>query len=85
MSDDPSLDPGDDRYNYWKDRLERVTRQRDMWHRLFNRLDAAITHHFNATFNGFTETHDEALYAARKRIYADAAEEGRRERERDSR
>lgn len=62
--------------------IERITRQRDMWHRLFNRLDGAVNHHYNVTFDGFTETHDEALYQARRRIYEEAARQGKEERER---
>ncbi len=50
-------------------------RERDRWVRLFNRLDAAVTHHQKATREqGFTEVHDDALYAARARILRDAAD-----------
>jgi len=45
--------------------------QRDRWIRLFNRLEAAISHHQQA--DRFKDDHDEALYAARERILRDAA------------
>lgn len=44
--------------------------QRDEWIRLFNRLDAAISHHEKA--DRFKDDHDEALYKARQRILRDA-------------
>lgn len=53
--------------------LERVTSALDRQIRLFNRLDAAVTHHEQA--DRFKEDHDEALYAARARILKDAAQE----------
>lgn len=60
-------------------------RQRDMWHRLFNRLDGAINHHFVAQADtAFSSDADDALYAARLRIYEEAARQGREERERGS-
>lgn len=47
------------------------TAQRDHWIRMFNRLDAAISHH--AKTDRFKDDHDEALYAARDRILKDAS------------
>lgn len=47
--------------------------ERDHWIRLFNRLEAAISHHKNATA-AFPQTADEALYKARDKILADAAD-----------
>ncbi len=44
--------------------------ERDRWIRLFNRLDAAITHHQQA--DRFKDDHDEALYAARDRVIREA-------------
>lgn len=42
--------------------------------RLFNRLEAAITHHRKACeANDVPDTHDEALWAARDRVLRDAA------------
>jgi hypothetical protein len=48
--------------------LRAVIAQRDHWIRIFNRLEAAVKHHEKATAEGFRDTHDEALYAARDRI-----------------
>ncbi len=43
--------------------------ERDGWIRAFNRLDATVSHHQQATRKaGFEDTHDEALYAARARV-----------------
>ncbi len=51
-----------------------VMRQRDHWMRLFNRLDAAITHHKrDCEKNDVPDTHDEALWAARDRVLRDSA------------
>jgi hypothetical protein len=43
------------------------------WHRLFNRLDAAVTHHRRGKSEpfAFMDEVDEDLYAARDRIYRD--------------
>ncbi len=46
--------------------------ERDRWIRLFNRLEAAVSHHKRATGEFATDA-DEALYAARDRILRDAA------------
>ncbi len=54
-------------------KLAAVIADRDRWVRLFNRLDAAVSHHKKATAI-FESTFDEALYAARDRIMRDAAE-----------
>ena len=58
-----------------------VRAERDRWIRLFNRLEAAITHHKKAKSAMFVDEVDEALYAARDRVLRDAAtnQEGRRE------
>lgn len=45
---------------------------RDRWVRLFNRLEAAVSHHKRDTA-GFATDADERLYAARERILRDAA------------
>lgn len=45
---------------------------RDHWIRLFNRLEAAVKHHKNATGTFATDA-DEALYKATDRILSDAA------------
>lgn len=49
-----------------------LTDERDHWIRLFNRVEAAISHHKKATATFATDA-DEALYAARDRILRDAA------------
>lgn len=46
--------------------------ERDRWIRLFNRLEAAVSHHKKASAE-FPQTHDEALYKARDKILKDAA------------
>lgn len=54
---------------------ERLTAEqddRDHWIRVFNRLEAAISHHKRDTA-GFATDADEALYAARDRILRDTA------------
>lgn len=51
-----------------------VVQDRDRWIRLFNRLEAAVTHHKRDTAQ-FTTDADERLYAARERILRDAAAE----------
>lgn len=45
--------------------------ERDRYKRLFNRLDAAISHHEKA--DRFKDDHDDALYKARDRIVRDSA------------
>ncbi len=52
--------------------LNQAKQHRDHWIRLWNRLEAAISHHKKATADFATEA-DEALYAARDRILRDAA------------
>ncbi len=48
--------------------------ERDAWIRRFNQLDAAVSRHQETTrAAGFSDTHDDALYAARGRIMRDAA------------
>jgi predicted HAD superfamily Cof-like phosphohydrolase len=49
--------------------------ERDRWIRLFNRLDAAISHHERD--DRFRDDHDEALYAARRRVLKDAGKRSR--------
>ena len=50
---------------------------RDRFHRLFNRIEAAITHHRrDCEANDVPDTHDEALWAARDRVLRDSAEGG---------
>lgn len=49
-----------------------ATAERDHWIRLFNRLEATISHHKKATGN-FSSDADERLYAARDKIMRDAA------------
>jgi hypothetical protein len=51
-------------------RLEAAWAERDKWVRLFNRLDAAISHHKRD--NQFADLEDEALWNARDRILHDA-------------
>lgn len=46
--------------------------ERDHWIRLFNRLEATVSHHKSATGEFATDA-DEALCAARDRILKDAA------------
>jgi hypothetical protein len=50
--------------------------QRDRYIRLFNRLEAAISHHKKAHDSGqfFADTPDDALWAARDKILRDASE-----------
>lgn len=51
---------------------------RDHWMRMFNRLDAAITHHKrDCEANDVPDTHDEALWAARDRVLRDSADPAR--------
>jgi hypothetical protein len=65
--------------------MARVASQRDMWHRLFNRLDGAVNHHLrDQGETAFSTDADERLYAARRRIYAEAARQGKEMRERGS-
>ena len=47
--------------------------QRDHYIRLFNRLDAAISHH-KKNIGPFASDADDALHAARDRILRDAAQ-----------
>jgi hypothetical protein len=56
-----------------------ATTERDRWIRLFNRLDAAITHHQKAKSDMFMDEVDEALYAARAKVLRDAAANTREE------
>lgn len=51
--------------------LTKAVAERDRWRRLFNRLDAAITHHKAAT-EPFGSNADESLWAARDRVVRDA-------------
>lgn len=55
---------------------ETLIAERDHWRRLFNRLDAAISHHARDG-KALANEMDEELYAARDRIVRDAAEGGR--------
>jgi hypothetical protein len=54
---------------------------RDHYVRLFNRLEAAISHHKKAHDSGqfFTDTPDEALWAARDKILKTAASKDQRQ------
>ena len=45
--------------------------QRDHWIRLFNRLEAAISHHKRDS--GFADANDESLWYARDRILKEAS------------
>jgi ABC-type transporter Mla subunit MlaD len=55
--------------------LDNLVAQRDRLQRLFNRLEAAISHHKQACEqNDVPDVHDEALWAARDRILKDAHE-----------
>lgn len=57
---------------------DELVAQRDHWKRLFNRLDAAITHHQNSTVATYRWDFDYALYAAHDKVLKDAARgEGR--------
>jgi 1,2-phenylacetyl-CoA epoxidase PaaB subunit len=56
-----------------QERYQRAEAERDRWVRLFNRLEAAVSHHKKASARRFVDDHDEALYAARDRICRDAA------------
>jgi hypothetical protein len=47
--------------------------RRDFWIRLFNRLEASISHHKKAKSALFVDEVDEALYAARDKILKTAA------------
>lgn len=53
------------------DRERRLIADRDNWVRLFNRLDAAVSHHRKSP--RFKDSHDDALYHAQDRITRDAA------------
>lgn len=57
-----------------QERYDAVVNERDRWHRLFNRIEAAISHHKKHTDRLFADNHDEALYAARDRILRDSYE-----------
>lgn len=48
--------------------------ERDHIRRLFNRLEAAVSHHRRATEGHFRNAHDEALYAARDKVLSDYAD-----------
>jgi hypothetical protein len=55
--------------------LDSLIAQRDRLQRLFNRLEAAISHHRQACEqNDVPDVHDEALWAARDRVLRDARE-----------
>jgi len=55
--------------------LDQRTDERDRLQRLFNRLEAAITHHKrDCEASDIPDTHDEALWAARDRVLRDSAE-----------
>lgn len=63
-----------------------VAAERDHWIRLWNRLEAAITHHRRDKLNGVdtSDEIDEALWKARDKILRDAAQthaEGRKEQQ----
>lgn len=49
-----------------------VRAERDAIRRLFNRLEAAVSHHRAAT-GEFRSGHDEALYVARDKVLRDYA------------
>ncbi len=53
------------------DPLREAREERDRYIRLFNRLEAAISHHEKA--DRFQDDNDLALYAARDKILKDAA------------
>jgi hypothetical protein len=55
-----------------QERFRRAEAEWGRWVRLFNRLEAAVSHHKKANAGLMTEA-DEALYAARDRILRDAA------------
>lgn len=48
--------------------------ERDHWIRLFNRLEAAVTHHKKAAAGPFADDADLALWKVRDKILADAAQ-----------
>jgi dynactin complex subunit len=56
-----------------RDRQSR--RQRDEWRKLFNRLEASVTHHKTAKLYGIdtSDEIDEALWTARDKVLRDAA------------
>lgn len=55
-------------------RAERYRSQRDEARRLFNRMDAAISHHRREAERLFVDVHDEALYTARDRVLRASAD-----------
>lgn len=57
--------------------LARVTDERDEARRFFNRIEAAISHHRDATAEGFASDADDALYTARDKVLADYASAAR--------
>lgn len=54
------------------EQIRELTADRDRWIRLFNRLEATITHHQQAKAL-FADDADDALHAARVRVLRDAA------------
>jgi hypothetical protein len=59
-------------YDAYRWQVGRAFDERDHWIRLFNRLEAAVTHHKRAQGDLPTDA-DEALYVARDKILRDAA------------
>lgn len=51
------------------DLAQKVVDERDAIRRLFNRLEAAVSHHQRDA--GFVDRHDEALYHARDQVLRD--------------
>ncbi len=60
-------------YRAMEDQRDRYRDERDRWIRLFNRLEAAVSHHKKDKSTVFVDEVDEALYAARDHILRDAA------------
>jgi hypothetical protein len=64
----------DERDRHGRPLIQPLTDDRDRWIRLFNRLEAAISHHKRD--NKFVDEADEALYHARDKILKDAGDRG---------
>lgn len=76
----PELREPNDEFKTYDERGDdpRWRDERDHWKRMFNRLDAAITHHKrDAEKYDVPEIHDEALWAARDRILQASADPAR--------
>ena len=62
--------------NRWRRERDQARAERDKWVKLWNRLEAAISHHKKAKLTGVdtSDEVDEALWAARDKILSAASE-----------